>query len=153
MALIWNLVGFFGAAWLFGAGLTTVSGIVTTACWFTLWTFLGLLTLPTLSRNASLAVDRELRQRGAPSDWILSTTYTMDQLQDGEPTRPAIVETIFHPIPSVSRRSPSESRVAVGAWNVARTTLFFSWGCLGFLARAVHCNVGRPELWMMLPSD
>ncbi len=40
-----------------------------------------------------------------------------------------------------------------GFWNVARTTLFLSWACGGFLARAVHCNIGRPELWVLFPTD
>lgn len=152
-ALLWNFVGFFFMAWLSSSDLASVAGLATTACWFTLWTFLGLLTLPTLSRKSSLCVDRELLSRGGPRDWILSTTHTMDQLQDGEPERPPIIETIFHPIPSVASRTRTDPVTGVGAWNVARTTLFFSWAFLGFLSRAVHCNVGRPELWTMLPSD
>ncbi|WP_146526280.1 hypothetical protein [Novipirellula artificiosorum] len=39
------------------------------------------------------------------------------------------------------------------AWHAARMTLFVSWACMGMLVRAVHCNVGRPELWVMLPTD
>ena len=152
-AVLWNLAGFLGCTWLTGSDLATVSGLVTTVCWFTLWTFVGLLTLPTLSRNASLKIDQQLRERGASSDWILSTTFAMDQLQDGEPERRPLIEAIFHPIPSVASRNATESGSGFGAWNVARTTLFFSWACLGFLSRAVHCNVGRPELWTMLPSD
>ena len=127
--------------------------MVTTICWFTLWSFAGLLILPTISRNASFEIDQLLTQRNAPSDWIIGTTFAMDQLQDGEPERSALIETIFHPIPSVARRVKSPPVGGFTAWQVARTTLFFSWACLGFLSRAVHCNVGRPELWTMLPSD
>ena len=152
-ALLWNLSGFLICSLMPGSTLTTVAGLATTICWFTLWTFVGLLTLPTLSRRASLEIDQTLRERGAPSDWILRTAFSMDQLQDAEPERPAFVEAIFHPIPSVARRRASELGNGLSAWNVARTTLFFSWGCLGLLARAVHCNIGRPELWTMLPSD
>jgi hypothetical protein len=36
---------------------------------------------------------------------------------------------------------------------VARTALPMSWCCLGLLGRAVHCNAGRPELWVLLPTD
>ncbi len=31
--------------------------------------------------------------------------------------------------------------------------LFLSWAGLGGLARAVHCNIGRPSVWVMLPGD
>ena len=152
-AVVWNTVGFLLCSLMPQAGLVTVAGLVTTVCWFTLWSFIGLLVLPTVSRNASLKIDQLLAQRGASADWIQATASSMDQLQDGEPERPPLIETIFHPIPSVSRRGNEAAVARFGAWNVARTTLFLSWGCLGFLSRAVHCNVGRPELWTMLPSD
>jgi hypothetical protein len=79
----------------------------------------------------------------------------IDHLQDDEPTRPAGVEAIFHPIPSVSARlrAFATERPTTGAWNAARYALYLSWPCLGFLSRAVHCNSGRPELWAMLPVD
>ncbi len=32
-------------------------------------------------------------------------------------------------------------------------SLFLSWACFGFLSRAVHCNSGIPELWVLLPCD
>ena len=38
-------------------------------------------------------------------------------------------------------------------WHAARMTLYVSWACMGMLVRAVHSNVGRPELWVMLPTD
>lgn len=153
LAFVWNVGGFAISSLLPGAGLTSVAGLATTVCGFTLWSFLGLLTLPTLSRNASLKIDQELRQQGISPELIRESALTMDQLQDDEPERPRLIETIFHPVPNVTSRNPSETIRGLAAWNVARTTLFFSWACLGFLSRSVHCNVGRPELWTMLPSD
>lgn len=153
LAFAWNVVGFVGCSLVAGNGLTSVSGLVMTICWFTLWSFFGLLTLPTASRNASLEIDRVLAQQGMSAELIRSAAHTMDQLQDGEPERPGLIETIFHPVPSVARRNPVEPIGGVTAWNVARTTLFFSWACLGLLSRSVHCNLGRPELWTMLPTD
>jgi len=135
------------------ASLATVAGLVTTICGFTLWSFFGLLVLPTISRNASLKIDQELLDRGTPLELITKTAFTLDQMQDGEPDRSRIVETIFHPVPNVTSRNKDEPVRGLAAWNVARTTLFFSWACLGFLSRSVHCNVGRPELWTMLPTD
>jgi hypothetical protein len=63
---------------------------------------------------------------------------------------------VFHPVPCVRRRVAELSlrlRSIRGYWNVARLTLFLSWPCGGFLSRAVHCNIGRPELWVLLPTD
>lgn len=59
------------------------------------------------------------------------------------------------PVPSVDnrRRLTRNSPWSLGGWHAARTTLFLSWSCLGLLSRAVHCNAGRPELWVLLPTD
>jgi hypothetical protein len=153
MAFVWNLAGFILCAWLPNAGVTSVAELVTTFCGFTLWSFLGLLTLPTISRNASLRIDQILNQQGTPAGLIWDTAYSLDQMQDGEPNRPKLIETIFHPVPSVGSRNRMRPKRGLDAWNAARTTLFFSWACFGVLSRAVHCNVGRPELWTMLPTD
>lgn len=153
IAVVWNVSGFLLCTQLPSAGIVSVAGLVTTICGFTLWSFVGLLTLPTISRNASLQVDQRLAGQGVSADLIIETARTLDQRQDGEPQRPTGIETIFHPIPSVNNRVPGQRSTGIAAWNVARTTIFFSWPCLGLLNRAVHCNAGRPELWMMLPSD
>lgn len=152
-AFVWNIAGFLGCSLLINDGLTSVAGLVSTVCCFTLWSFLGLLTLPTISRNASLEIDRVLAKQEVPTDLIRSAALTMDQLQDGEPERSRFIETIFHPVPNVASRNPAQPIGGLAAWNVARTTLFFSWACLGVLSRSVHCNLGRPELWTMLPTD
>ena len=153
LAFGWNVTGFLMASWLPNAGLETVGQLATTVCGFTIWSFLGLLTLPTLSRNASLEIDDQLRGSGVPANLIWDTAYSQDQLQDGEPHRSKWIERVFHPIPSVSQRNRSRPRGRLAAWNVAHTTLFLSWSCFGVLSRAVHCNIGRPELWTMLPTD
>jgi hypothetical protein len=152
-AFAWNVFGFLLCSLLPNAGFDTVAGLVTTMCGFTVWSFVGLLILPTVSRNASLKIDQTLVNQGMPSTLIAETAFSMDQMQDGEPERPAWVEAIFHPVPNVTSRNRSQPIRGVAAWNVARTSLFFSWGCLGLLSRSVHCNVGRPELWTMLPTD
>lgn len=153
IAVAWNVCGFALCSMLPGAGLGSVAELVTTLCGFTLWSFLGLLTLPTVSRNASLKIDQSLVEHGMQPELISRTAFSIDQMQDGEPDRSSLIETIFHPVPNVSSRNRTRPVRGLAAWNVARTTLFFSWACLGFLSRAVHCNIGRPELWTMLPSD
>lgn len=153
LAFLWNISGFLICTLLPNAGASTVAQLATTICGFTLWSFVGLLILPTVSRNASLKIDHLLNQAGFASEQIVETANRLDQLQDGEPERSAWIEAIFHPVPNVSSRNSKPPTGRVEAWNVARTTLFFSWACLGLLSRAVHCNVGRPELWTMLPTD
>jgi len=114
---------------------------------------LGLLVLPTVSRQATYGIDRNVIRRGVPSELLVAMLRKLDQLQDDEPSRPTVIETIFHPVPSIENRNISSDVGSPIAWHAARMMLFLSWSCLGLLARAVHCNVGRPELWIMLPTD
>lgn len=155
VAMGWNLVGFYLSSTLPAAGVSTLAELFTTALYFTFWSFLGLLLLPTLSRFGVYELDQFARRHGMSENEFVLSVRELDQLQDDEPKRSMGVEAIFHPVPSV------ESRIErfrgdwrrLGAWNAARYALFLSWPCLGFLNRAVHCNSGRPELWVMLPVD
>jgi len=149
----WVLIGFNLSAMLPGAGVTSVAELSMTCLGFTLWTFLGLLTLPSLSRQASFAIDSRVVSRGVSPESLTRSVSKFDQLQDAEPKRAPVIETIFHPVPSVARRQGQSKTGIPIAWHAARTTLFLSWACMGMLVRAVHCNVGRPELWVMYPTD
>jgi hypothetical protein len=78
----------------------------------------------------------------------------LDDLQDRERERSSLVETIFHPVPSVqSRLRGPRSTGGHGCWDAARTAVYVSAAGLGLLGRAVHCNCGRPSLWAFLPLD
>ncbi len=151
-AMGWNLTGFGLASYLPGAGFETVAQLVTTSLGFTLWSFLGLLLLPSLSRPAVFAADRFARERGVSEETLSLLMVELDQMQDDEPARHPWIERIFHPVPSVTSRRTGRGGFA-GAWQAARLALFLSWPCFGLLARAVHCNSGRPELWVLFPSD
>ncbi|MEM1228670.1 MAG: hypothetical protein AAGJ40_23530 [Planctomycetota bacterium] len=153
LALIWVITGFTISMMLPGAGVTSVAGLAMTCLGFTLWTFLGLLTLPTLSRQASYAIDGKVIRSGASPEAFEQTVKTLDMLQDDEPRRSPWIETIFHPVPSVENRGGTKSTNTPIAWHAARIMLFVAWACMGMLVRAVHCNVGRPELWVILPAD
>ncbi len=153
IAFAWVVTGFLLSGMLPGAGVTTVGELAMTCLGFTLWTFFGLLTLPTLSRQASYAIDRKVIQQGASAQTLHASVTTLDRLQDDEPSRSALIETIFHPVPSVNNRRGNSASTLPIAWHAARMTLFLSWACMGMLVRAVHCNLGRPELWVMLPTD
>ncbi len=153
LALAWITSGFTIASHLPGAGVTSIAELVMTCLGFTIWTFIGLLVLPTASRQAAYAIDREVIRCGVSSEILMETLKKLDRLQDDEPSRPSMIETIFHPVPSIENRIVSLDGGSPIAWHSARMMLFLSWSCLGLLARAVHCNVGRPELWVMLPTD
>jgi hypothetical protein len=78
----------------------------------------------------------------------------LDDLQDRERNRPPWVEAIFHPVPSVTQRLRGPHSLGLnGFWDAARTSVFLSAAGLGLLGRAVHCNCGRPALWVFLPGD
>lgn len=155
VALLFTWIGLAGAAAIVGSdNLARAQGIVELSLLFTIWSFLGLLVLPTLSRSGVAAVDRQLRAAGFDQEAIEGTMYRLDDLQDGERSRPSIVEAIFHPIPSVHNRIDGpRTHHARGCWDVARSAVFLSASGLGLLGRAVHCNCGRPALWVFLPAD
>lgn len=153
LAAVWIVFGFALSASMPSAGVESVAELVVTCCWFTIWTFLGLLMLPTVSRRAAYTIDRLAVEHGVPRSLLNSTVTALDRLQDDEPQRTPYVEAIFHPVPSTANRSKVEVHGSRGAWHIARTVLFLSWCCMGLLSRAVHCNAGRPELWVMLPTD
>lgn len=154
-AMLWNTAGFALCAHLPGAGVERLWEFVTTLVALTLWSFLGLLLLPSLSRPAVIAADRHALNHGANPTALREAILEIDHWQEEEPQRGRWLERIFHPVPSVQNRLRAlESETpASGAWHAARMALFLSWANFGMLSRAVHCNAGRPELWVLFPSD
>jgi len=161
VALAWNTIGFALAASAPRASLANAAGFVTVMAWFTLWQFVGVLVLPSLSRPAVLAADRWAWRTHA--DTLVASTITqLDRWQDDEAERGRRVETVFHPVPSRGARlraltagdQPSGNGfMAAGAWHATRMMLYLGWAGLGGLSRVVHCNLGRPTVWVMLPGD
>lgn len=138
------------------AGVLTVSELLSASLYFTLASFVWLLILPRWSREGVFEADRFAVETGVPVELLKETAESIESLHDDESKRSRQLESVFHPIPCVKRRVAELSlriRSFRGFWNVARMTLFLSWSCGGFLSRAVHCNIGRPELWVMLPAD
>ena len=121
------------------------------SCWMTLWTFGSLLLLPSLSRAAVFAADRAALAAGYdPRGWIVRFPGLVGE--DGGTS--TLVQTIFYPIPSTARRlgqleAKSDDGLVCG--NLARANLYYSWAGCTLLGRAVHCNVGRPALWVFPP--
>lgn len=159
VALAWNTVGFVLATSAPRADLVTAAGFVTMMAWFTLWSFVGLLVLPSVSRPAVFAADAWAR-RSHDHETVTGVITQLDHWQDDEAERGARIESVFHPVPSRGSRlraldaaSSHAPAGASGAWHATRMMLYLSWAGLGGLARAVHCNVGRPSLWVLLPGD
>jgi hypothetical protein len=161
LALGWNAVG-FALAYAAAGGANHVAGLVTLSLWSTLWAFIGLLLLPTPSRLGVFAADCYALAAGADRAALESALVRLERDQDDEPSRPRGVETVFHPIPATERRLAVLARgngvipanaVRWAPWHAARLALFLAWANLSLLSRAVHCNIGRPEVWVFLPSD
>ncbi len=155
LALGFTWAGIALAAVLVGRdGIGSAQGVVEMSLVYTLWSFLGLLVLPTLSRAGVAEVDGAVRQSGIDGQLLDETIRKLDTLQDAEPDRPTAIELVFHPIPSVqSRIEGPRSRNIRGFLGAARSAVYLSAAGLGLLGRAVHCNCGRPALWVFLPSD
>ncbi|MCS6267325.1 MAG: hypothetical protein H2174_07135 [Vampirovibrio sp.] len=129
---------------------------------YTLWCFLGTLILPSLSKTAIFSADKQVVTAENKADFIALMTQ-LDHWQDDEPSRSVWIERIFHPLASVESRTLalaegnySDKSSSIGlfeGWNIARTSLYLSWAGFSLLHRSVHCNVGRPQLWVLLPTE
>ena len=157
-AVAWNALGMFLVLIMTGASFASSAGTLVMMAGMTLWAFASVLILPTVSRAAVFALDAQVASEvGAPA--VRASIEELDRWQDDEPRRSRLVETIFHP---VSARSERIARLSTSATNrvrlwhahhIARHALWLSWATMSPIARLVHCNVGRPALWVMLPGD
>jgi len=151
--LLWNLAGsVIGSLVLQLHGRMAEPAILLQSCWMTLWAFVGLLLLPSLSRSAVLSADQALAAKGLDAaGWI----RRFPQITGEDGNAKTLNQRIFYPIPSAAERlshlaAPTQAPIF---GNVARANLFLSLATLTILGRCVHCNVGRPELWIFPPSD
>lgn len=159
-AIGWNTIGFALVLTVTSADVATAAGVLTMAAGMTLWAFVGVLVLPTPSRAAVFAID-QAAARNVGTKAVQDAIERLDCWQDDEERRSAGVETIFHPVPSRSARvarlrhteDQASSLSHLHAHHLARHALWLGWGTLSPISRAVHCNVGRPALWAMLPGD
>jgi hypothetical protein len=155
VAMFWNITGFTLAIIAANSAINSVADLITVYLWFLLFSFAGLLILPVVNRRSVFALDRHFTKAHSQSE-LCEAIADVDRLTDQDPTRSPSAESVFQPIPCPERRSIALATAGIDratAWNVARTALFLSWAFGGPLARAVHCNVGRPELWAMMPVD
>lgn len=156
LALAWQLLSFTTALAVPHSNFSHAAGIVTFSCWSTIFSFIGILVLPTLSRWGVFAADSYVDPQDEAR--FIELLEMLERDQDEEDEGNTIANAIFHPIPCVRTRKAHIGIKAAafrgrGFWHAARTNLYLSWASLGLLSRAVHCNIGRPEVWVLLPSD
>lgn len=154
-AMLWNLSCFTIAIVVSGGVVYSVADLVRVFLWFLLFSFIGLIFLPMFNRRGVFALDQQLATDYSRAE-LQQAICNADSITEQDPDRSASAESIFQPIPCPARRIQAlagRDAFTAGAWNVARMALFLSWAFGGPLARAVHCNVGRPELWAILPTD
>ena len=68
------------------------------------WAWIGLLVLPSLGRRQVLAADRFVVERGVDPLLVRATLELLAQRNHVDRARSALVERIFHPVPSLERR-------------------------------------------------
>lgn len=122
----------------------------------TLWAFLGVLVLPAVSRPAVFAADLLVaRELGAAA--VAQAITRLDAWQDDERERTPLVEFVFHPVPAAGRRvqalASARPHPLGGGHQQARLALLAGTASGSVLGRMVHCNVGRPSLWVVYPGD
>jgi hypothetical protein len=159
LSLLFNFLGFALFLLIIQPTAVTSTTVIQLSCWSTIWSFLGLLILPSLNRPAVFALDALAVSQGIQITDAQSAIHELDKLQEEEPSRSEWVERIFHPIPSAERRkqnltdsSPASSALLV-FHQIVRRMLYLSWANLNLLSRSVHCNVGKPECWVLFPGD
>jgi hypothetical protein len=149
----WVLMSFLLSAYLVGFPEGGLISTLHLSLLSSVFHFLGLLILPTPSRRATLAIDHWMQQsigsEHAFKDWI----QKFSNMTDGEVQRGRWIERIFHPIPAVQNRLHQYRSTHLIGWNSNRMMLYFSIFSGGLMSRAVHCNIGKPELWIMAPAD
>lgn len=148
----WNLLGVLlgeiqGLYYSNNIGIS----IICLSCWMTIWSFLALIIMPRLSHSTVYTIDYLANKYDSVKlkKWI----YNFAELIDENGDKNKLVQSVFYPIPSVDSRINSlKSSSSFCFGNIARQNLFLSWGVFNLSCRSVHCNIGRPVLWVFPPS-
>jgi hypothetical protein len=155
-AVLWPALGLWLSVSLLPFGWDDARLWVSLPAMSTVWSFVAVLLLPTMSRPAVYHADAEAARVVGVED-TARVISQLDQWQDDEPERTALVESIFHPVPSAGNRVRSLHDDATaanrGGHQQTRLTLLSSLVTGSVLGRVVHCNIGRPALWVVYPGD
>jgi len=132
LAQLFTLAGLTTAAFMVGTErLGTAAGTIELSVWFTLWSFIGLLTLPTLSRRGVAEVDERLLSEGIAQTAVetIAADSTTCRMANGT-------------APHSSKPSSTRSR----AWNRGFTALTPSVGSATGMRLARRCTSASPAL-------
>ena len=152
--IIWNLLGvLIGEVFNLYESEKVELKVLYLASWMTVWSFISLILLTRLSHNSVYACDA-IAKNGDKSlliKWIKHYPSIVDENGHQNPLKQAI----FYPVPSIKSRLDALKTNNFGSFNfgnLTRRNFFLSWGVFNLSARSVHCNVGRPLLWVLPPS-
>jgi len=152
--IIWNLLGVLvGEVFNLYESDKIELKVLYFAAWMTVWSFLSLILLTRLSHNSVYACDAIAKNKNKSLliKWI---KYFPDIVGENGHQNP-LKQAVFYPIPSIKCRLDALKTNSIGTinfGNLTRRNLFISWGVFNLSARSVHCNVGRPLLWILPPS-
>ena len=152
--IIWNLLGvLIGEAFNLYESEKIELKVLYLASWMTVWSFLSLILLTRLSHNSVYECDAIAKNENKSLliKWIKHFPDIVGENGHQNPLKQAI----FYPIPSIKSRLYALKTNRIGTinfGNLTRRNLFLSWGVFNLSARSVHCNVGRPLLWVLPPS-
>ena len=150
--IFWNLLGVLigetqGLYYSDNIGIS----IVCLSCWMTIWSFFALILMPKFSHSTVYYVD--FLSNKYDSDKLKGWIKKFSELIDESDNKNRLVQSIFYPIPSANDRiNALKSASSFCFGNISRQNLFLSWGVFNLSCRGVHCNIGRPVLWIFPPS-
>ena len=113
--------------------------------------FIYILLLPKLSQNGITNIDYTMRSKD--SSLFKENLEIFESNQDRNQSRSKIVETIFYPIPSIDTRLNCKVKKKFGLSNISRLIIFLAFTNLSIIFKGVHGNAGKPENWLLPPSE
>ena len=155
-ALLWNTGLFALACWLGDISSGTPGAWLRSISWFSLFSLGSLIgILPYISRKAVWEIDRWTYYKGADADVLRESIQLTDQLQNPIGYQRDWLSKILNPLPDAASRIAhmQTQNPHKGAWNTAWQAVFFSWAGFNLFARMIPVNLGRPALWVFLPTD
>ena len=154
LLIIWNSFGvLIGEAFNLYESEKIELKVLYLASWMTVWSFISLILLTRLSHNSVYACDAIAKNENKSLliKWIKHFPDIVGENGHQNPLKQAV----FYPIPSIKSRLDALKTNRIGTinlGNLTRRNLYLSWGVFNLSARSVHCNVGRPLLWVLPPS-
>ena len=146
-----NSILFSGIYYYFlNSEYTVSSSIIYLSLISNLISFLYILILPKISQNGIINIDSIMKNKDM--NLFKENLEIFENYQDKNESRNKAVETIFYPIPSIETRiNVNEKRL--GLPNVSRLIIFFASFNLSIIFKGVHGNAGKPENWILPPSE